>query len=179
MCVQKPLPASYEGGAIRDNRGYRDFKNFFTVEFTAISPPPKDSHFAYSKNPHWRPLGGGEPYVKIPGTGISKFFYCRVWSFFGDNFFNWRPNWGEPYVKIPGTGISNHGTGKKIPGAGISNPGTGKKIPGTGISNSSTKNRIERPYNRENFPGASRPSKTLTGILRDPQNWQSLEGGVC
>ena len=50
------------------------------------TPPPKDSHFAHSKNPQWRPLGG-EPYVKIPGTGISKFFYCRVWSLFGDNFF--------------------------------------------------------------------------------------------
>ena len=44
--------------------------------------PPKDSHFAHSKNPYW-----GEPYVKIPGTGISKLFYCRVWSLFGDNFF--------------------------------------------------------------------------------------------
>ena len=53
---------------------------------TANSPPPKDSHFPCSKNPHWRPYWG-EPYVKIPGTGISKFFYCRVWSLCGDNFF--------------------------------------------------------------------------------------------
>ncbi len=84
---------------------------------------------------------------------------------------------GEPYVKILGTGISNHGTGKKIPGAGISNPGTGKKIPGTGISNSSTENRIESSHKRENFPGASRPSKTLTGVLIGTENWLSLGGG--
>jgi hypothetical protein len=49
-------------------------------------PPPKDCRFAHSKNPHRRPMGG-ESYVKIPGTGISKDFYCRVWSLFGDNFF--------------------------------------------------------------------------------------------
>ena len=81
--------------------------------------------------------------------------------------------------KIPGTGILNHGTGKNIPGAGISNPGTAKKIPGAGISNPGTENRIESPYNRENFPGASRPSKTLTGVLIGTGNWLSLGGGVC
>ena len=37
--------------------------------------------------------------------------------------------------------------------------------------------RIERPYNRENFPGASRPSKTLTGVLIGTENWLSLGGG--
>ena len=85
-------------------------------------------------------------------------------------------NQNEDWKKIPGTRISNHGTGKKIPGAGISNPGTAKKILGTGISNSSTGNRIESPHNRENFPGASCPSKSLTGVLIGTENWLSLGG---
>jgi hypothetical protein len=46
---------------------------------------------------------------------------------------------------------------------------------GTGILNSLTGNRI---YNRENFPGASRPSKTLTGVLQDPQSGLSLGGSL-
>ena len=33
---------------------------------------------------------------------------------------------------------------------------------------------IEDPYNRENFPGASRPTKTLTGVLIGTENWLSL-----
>ena len=52
-----------------------------------------------------------------------------------------------------------------------------KKILGTRISNPSTENRIESHYNRENFPGASRPSKTLTGVLISTHNWLSLGGG--
>ena len=53
-------------GAIRENPGYRDFKNFFTAEF---------SHFfdnLFYRCPNWV-----EPYVKIPGTGISKFFLLQ------------------------------------------------------------------------------------------------------
>ena len=92
---------------------------------------------------------------KIPGTGILNHGTGK---------------------NIPGAGISNPGTAKQIPGAGTSNPGTGKKILGTGISNSSTENLIESPYNRENFPGASRPSKTLTGVLIGTENWLSLGG---
>jgi hypothetical protein len=71
--------------------------------------------------------------------------------------------------KNPGAGISNPNTAKKSR-YWKKNSGTGNKILGTGISNSSTGNRIEIPYNRENFPGASRTSKTLTGVLWDLQN---------
>ena len=42
----------------------------------------------------------------------------------------------------------------------------------------STENRVESLCNRENFPGASRPSKTLTGVLRDPQSGSSLGGSL-
>ena len=52
-----------------------------------------------------------------------------------------------------------------------------EKNPGYRDFKSSTENRVESLYNRENFPGASRPSKTLTGVLRDPQNRLSLGGG--
>ena len=38
---------------------------------------------------------------------------------------------------------------------------------------------IEDHYNRENFPGASRPTKTLTGVLIGTENWLSLGRGVC
>ena len=106
-------------------------------------------------------------------------------------------------MKILGTGISNTGTGKKILGTGIpvleknpgyviSNTGTGKKNPGYRDSKilvleknlgyrdfkSSTENRVESLYNRENFPGASRPSKTLTGVLIGAQNLSLGVGGV-
>ena len=76
-------------------------------------------------------------------------------------------------MKIPGTGISNPGTGKKswVPGFQIP---VLEKNPGYGDFKSSTENRVESLYNRENFPGASRPSKTLTGVLRERQSGLSL-----
>ena len=64
---------------------------------------------------------------------------------------------------------------KKILGTEMSKSWYWKKILGAGISNPSTGNRI---YIRENFPGASRPSKTLTGVLIGTRNQQSL-GGLC
>jgi hypothetical protein len=80
------------------NPGYRDCKRPY---IKVLPPYPKDSHFAHSKNPYWRPYWG-EPYVKIPGTRISNHGTGK---------------------KIPGAGISNPGTAKK-------NPGTAKKNPG-------------------------------------------------
>ena len=52
-----------------------------------------------------------------------------------------------------------------------------EKNPGYRYFKSSTENRVESLYNRENFPGASRPSKTLTGVLRERQSELSLWGG--
>ena len=85
-------------------------------------------------------------------------------------------------MKILGTGISNTGTGKKILVL-EKNPGYRdfkilvlEKNPGYRYFKSSTENRVESLYNRENFPGASRPSKILTGVLRDPKNRLSLGG---
>ena len=52
-----------------------------------------------------------------------------------------------------------------------------EKNPGYRDFKSSTENRVESLYNRENFPGASRPSKTLTGVLRERQSGLSLGGG--
>jgi hypothetical protein len=54
---------------------------------------------------------------------------------------------------------------KKIPCVGISNPGTEEKIPAHGISNPSTGRPYKKSYNRENFQGASPPSKTLKCVL--------------
>ena len=96
--------------------------------------------------------------MKIPGTGISNFFTAEFSHFLMTIYFTGvLIGGGEPCVKILGTGISNTGTGKKIPVL--------EKNPGYRYFKSSTENRVESLYNRENFPGASRPSKTLTGVL--------------
>ena len=99
FCVRKPLPVSWGGGVICENPGCRDFKIFFTAEF---------SHFLVTI--FLTDVIIGEPYVKIPGTGISN------------------PGTG----KILGTGISNPSTGKKSWVPGFQTPGTGKKswVPG-------------------------------------------------
>ena len=97
---------------------------------TANSPPPKECRFAHSKNTHRRPLGG--PYVKIPGTGISKIFLLQSlvtfwWQFFFYKFFSKKIIKKKQVTKKwPNCAV------KKIPGTGISNPGTGKKswVPG-------------------------------------------------
>ena len=72
------MAKSYEK---RYENGYGFLSKDLLLKMLQQSPPPEDCRFAHSKNPYRRPLGGGA-YIKIPGTGISNDFYCRVWSLF-------------------------------------------------------------------------------------------------
>ena len=109
---------SFGRGAIRENPGHRDFKIFFTAEF---------SHFLVTIC-FTGVLIGGKPYVKILGTGISNTGTGKKNPGYRD--FKYR-YWKE----ILGTGISNTVLEKKILGTGIPKSWYWKKILGNGISN--------------------------------------------
>ena len=129
--------------------------------------------------------------MKIPGTGISNFFTAEFSHFLMTICFTgvliggairenpgyqdfkyryWKKNPGYRDFKIPVL--------EKNPGCRDFKILVLEKNPGYWYLKSSTENRVESLYNRENFPGASRPSKTLSGVLRDPQNRLSLGGGT-
>ena len=101
FCVRKPLPVSFGRGAIRENPGYRDFKNFFTAEF---------SHFLVT--------------ICFTGVLIGRSHTWKTWVPGFQIPVLEKKSW-VPGLKNPGTGkkfwvsgFQNHGTGKKswVPG---------------------------------------------------------------
>jgi hypothetical protein len=125
------------------------------------------------KKPYWHPNWGRG----IPGTGISKdslapqvFFTAEFGHFLVTIFFYnyFLRKFFEILVleENPGTKKKSWVSAFQIPVL--------EKNPGYRDLKSSTGNHIESVYHRENFLGASRPSKTLTGVLRDLQNRLSL-----
>ena len=146
FCVRKPLPVSFGRGAIRENPGYRDFKIFFTAEF---------SHFLVTIFLTGILIGGSHTWKsRAPGFQIPALEK------------SWVPGFQIPVLeKNPGY------QDFKIPAL--------EKNHGYRDFKSSTDSSVESLYNKENFPGASRPSKTFTGFLRERQSGLSLGGGCC
>ena len=130
-------------------------------------PPSKDWRFAHSKNPHRRPLGGGSHTWKSRVPGFQNVFTAEFGLFLVTIFFFYK-FFSKKIIKkkISHQKVTNV-CSKKNPEHRNLKSRHWKKNPGYGISNPSTGNRIS---NRENFPGASRPSKTLTSVLIGTRN---------
>jgi hypothetical protein len=91
--ASKPCPTSFarsaslaETASLAHCSEKNTFLFFWGVLIYRKLPSPRTATLLIRKTLTGVPLGG-EPYVKIPGTWISKCFYCKVWSLFGDNFF--------------------------------------------------------------------------------------------
>ena len=150
--------------------------------------PTKDSQFFHSKTPDWRPNWGSHT-VKIPvgkssmeKISIGKIPIRKAWEVppRTDSFFfltQWIQNiWFQFWLfqlnlielwKKLGIHVFSRMFSEKFPNSSVT----------IWIFHAHC-NLLESPYNRKNFPGASRPTKILTGVLIGTENWLSL-GGVC
>ena len=164
------------------------FKNLLKP---AIQQPPlKDSRFLCSKT-LTGVLWEGSHTWKSRVPGFQNFFTAEFSHFLVTIFLTGILIGGSHTWKSRAPGFQIPALEKSwVPGFQIpvleKNPGYQDfKIPaleknhGYRDFKSSTDSSVESLYNKENFPGASRPSKTFTGFLRERQSGLSLGGGCC